>query len=400
MKNQNATLCSLLLSLAMVSAGCGGSGAGNNPPPPPHALTFVQAATLSVGATHPHGVAVADFNGDGKPDIAVALSDSNSIAVFLNQGSGTFGAPVMTALQIPNGLGGLAAGDFNEDGKMDLVVSTISGGSQDNIILLGNGDGTFRQQAGLPNSCGSVTTVIADLNGDTHKDLVFGCNGGLQVFLGHGDGTFSPGVSLPLISAPGLFLGVAVDDFNGDGKLDIAAVDAGSQQFSSGSLDFYAGNGDGTFRNPTKDPLALTFPVGLAAGDFNKDGKSDVLIAYPTVALIGIGNGDGTFQTDPLKSVAVYSGGAPDIHNAIAVIATELQGSGVDVVTADYDAGIVQITLNKALGSAPPADGVFRFTLNPGTASIAVGDLNGDGVLDVVVSNYKTGEVSILLSSK
>jgi uncharacterized protein YjdB len=100
-------------------------------------LSFSANRTLSVGATHPKGVVLADFNSDGKPDSAVSVFDTNSIAVFLNQGTGTFGVPIMTTVQVSNNIGVLAVGDFDEDGKPDLVVSTISGGGQDNLVLLG-----------------------------------------------------------------------------------------------------------------------------------------------------------------------------------------------------------------------------------------------------------------------
>jgi hypothetical protein len=392
-----------VLLLCVLVSGCGGgSGGGVTTPTPPtsHTLSYTASTTLSVGDTHPKGVLIADFNGDGKPDVALSLFDTNSIAVFLNQGSGTFGSPILTALQIPNGLGTLALGDFNEDGKADLIVSTISGSAQDNIVLLGNGDGTFTQQTPLNNSCGSLTTVVVELTDDQHQDVVFGCNGGLQVYLGHGDGTFSGPNNLPVISFPGTFFGVAVADFNGDGKPDIAAVDTGSPNSTNGSLDFYAGNGDGTFANPTTTALPLTFPTGLSAGDFNGDGKIDLLVGYPSAALINYGNGDGTFLTSLSASLTIYSSSTAVQGDAVAVLAAELQkDSSEDAITADYSSGSVQIALNSALGVPPPNQGLFTFALAPGTASIATGDLNGDGILDVAISNYETGDVTIILSS-
>ena len=363
-------------------------------------LTYTASSpSLSVGNTQPKGVVIADFNGDGKLDIAVSIFATNSIAVFLNQGSGTFGSPVMTALQLPSGLGGLAVGDFNEDGKQDLVVSTIDGGAQDNLVLLGNGDGTFTQQTPIANSCGSLTTVVVDLNGDKHQDLVLGCNGGLQVYLGKGDGTFSSAAPLPIISSPGNYFGVAVTDFNGDGKLDIAAINAGSPNSSTGSIDFYPGNGDGTFQTPTAQMLMSTFPTTVTAGDFNNDGKQDLLIGYPNAANVSFGYGNGTFQD---TSLTVYvSSFIPTNGGGINVLSADLLGiHEADAVTTDFVVGIVQIALNEDLGNAPPGSGVFSFALSPGVSSIAVGDLNGDGVLDVVVSNYNTGEITVILSTK
>jgi hypothetical protein len=238
--------------------------------------------------------------------------------------------------------------------------------------------------------------VVVDLNADKHQDLVLGCNGGgATVYLGKGDGTFSDPISPPVPSFPGSFSGVAVADFNGDGKLDFAGVDSGG---FSGSLDFYAGNGDGTFAAATAETLMVTFPLGAVAGDFNNDGKQDVLIGYPNDAVINYGNGDGTFQDD---SRLVYSPAVVTQNGAVSVLSADLLGlHKADAVTADFNGGTVQIVLNAEIGNLPPGPGIFSFALDPGVSSLAVGDLNGDGILDVAVSNYSTGEITVMLSTK
>jgi hypothetical protein len=367
--------------------------------PGPQQISYMTAATLPSGGTHPQGVVVADFNGDGKPDIAVSNIDTNTVAVFLNDGQGNFGTPIVTKVQISNGLGSLAVGDFNEDGKADLVVATISGINQDCIVLLGNGDGTFRQQPPIPNSFGFFRARVADLNGDGHQDLVFAANGSIFVALGKGDGTFTAATQLQSGSFPGTYFGVAVADFNGDGKLDIVATDFGSPSGGTGTLVFYAGKGDGTFATPTAVSLFSSFPGSLASGDFNGDGKQDVLIGFPTSAVIAVGNGDGTFNLALNSLLFVYSNSPVTTKSGVTVFATELTKNGkFDAVTSDFNTGTLQIALNSALGQVPPAVGIYSFALAPGVADIAAGDLNGDGVLDVVVENNQTSQITIVLS--
>jgi hypothetical protein len=363
-------------------------------------ISYVNGATFSTGGTNPEGIVVADFNGDGKLDLAVSNIGNNTVDVFLNDGSGNFAAPIVTTVQITNGLGSLSVGDFNEDGKADLVVATISG-PQANIVLLGNGDGTFRQQAPIPNSFGFFHARVVDLNGDGHQDLVLGSNGGISVSLGRGDGTFIDTVGLPSASFPGTYLGITVADFNGDGKPDIAAIDSGSPTAGVGTLDFYSGNGDGTFATPTSVPLWATFPASLASGDFNADGKQDILIGFPTSGVIAFGNGDGTFDLNLNNVQFVYSTSLIPTNGQVTVFAADLTKNGkIDAITSDFTTGTLQIALNAALGQGPPSAGIFSFALAPGISEVAAGDLNGDGVLDVVVINYSTSQITVLLSQK
>jgi hypothetical protein len=365
--------------------------------PPLSTLRYSIGATFGSGGTHPEGIVVADFNGDGKLDIAVSNFDDNNIAVFLNDGTGNFGAPVITPIQLNSSMGlnvgALAVGDFNEDGKPDLVVSTVAG-SQVSIVLLGNGDGTFSQQSPIPNSFGFFVAQVVDLNGDGHQDLVFAENGNVSVCFGKGNGMFGNSTELASASSPGAYLGVTVADFNGDGKLDIAAPN-----LDTGTLDFWPGNGDGTFGSPTSVKLPSSSPGSIASGDFNGDGKLDLLIGFSTSASIAFGNGDGTFDLTPGDLVPVYVNGLTTSNGGVIGLAAPLvANTEMDAVTSDYSLGILQVTLNAALGQTPPASGIFSFTLAPGISNLATGDLNGDGVLDIVVFNYSTSQITTVLS--
>ena len=392
-----------VLFWALASSGCGGGvGAvqpGGTGQPPSVSLAFATIANLSSGGTKPGSVVLADFNSDGKLDVAVSNFSSNTISVFLNKADGTFLSPIISPIQITAlGLGPIAEGDFNKDGKADLVVGTIAG-SQADIVLLGNGNGTFRQLSPIPNSFGFFHARVVDLNGDGHQDLVTGDNGNISVFLGHGDGTFSAGTFLPSGSFPGAYLGIVVGDFNGDNKLDIVACDAVSSPV--GALVFYAGRGDGTFQMPTSANLVSSFPGSLASGDFNGDGKKDLLIGFPGDAFIVPGNGDGTFQEGLSSLVSVYSTKNFSTTNGLTVVTADLDLDGKpDALVADYGGGILTLVLSNALSKIPPATGIYQFTLSPGLSDIAFGDLNGDGLPDVVVVNVLTNEISIALSRK
>jgi hypothetical protein len=364
-------------------------------------LAYSSPVTMGSGGTTPKSLATGDFNGDGKPDFAVANQDTNTIAVFLNKGDGTFAAPVITTVQMSaQNLGTIAAADFNKDGKADLVVSTISG-SQADYILISKGDGTFTELPAVPGSFGFISVAIGDLNGDGNLDYVIGGNGTFGYHLGNGDGTFQTLVAIPNVSAP--FFGVAIGDFNGDKKPDIATV---YPTFAGlGTLLVALGNGDGTFQPYIAQDVDNTYVGAIEAADFNGDGKTDLLFNYPGYAEIGFGDGSGHFGVGTGGygyGLPVYlNNQSPESDGTISKVADFDRDGLPDVVVGDYALGGLNVVLNAGFGIFPaPVNTSLTLPLAPPLDDIGVADFNGDGVPDIVTCNEQTNQVTVFLSKK
>ena len=303
--------------------------------------------TLGVN-TSGGGILAADFTNNGTLDLAATtgtfggLSD-DLVAVLLGNGNGTFQPEIdfSSWYQVPLSL---ATADFNGDGNLDLVVSGYSGTSAGATIALGDGEGNFTSRL-VPDSgvAGVITNdvVTGDFNGDGKADFIYCSAQGLGLFLGNGDGTFKQSTLAPTFTN---IVGMITADFNGDGILDLAVVN-GFVNGSAGSVDVMIGNGDGTFQNPVSY-AAGSNPQAIATGDINQDGHLDLVVGVGSgSAAVLLGNGDGTFQ----PAVVFGSSGG-------------------------------------------------------GTVSIAVGDVNGDGLPDVVIQNnffYPTqvGSMTVLLNT-
>jgi hypothetical protein len=241
---------------------------------------------------------LADFNGDGKLDMALVNElpspAPSTIVILLGNGDGTFQAPMTTGVQANTEYNYIAAGDFNQDGKLDIVTTYFVSSSNSGIsILFGNGDGTFQAPVNSQNSFFDQQLTVGDFNGDGVLDLA---GGSAIVALGNGDGTFQSPITSSGTSG---LQNVSAADVNGDGKLDLVVSSSADPR----PLEFFAGVeiGDGSG--------GLTIGAGVGgspafpAGDFNGDGKLDFVTSTedypfpPDELQIWMGNGDGTFAT-------------------------------------------------------------------------------------------------------
>jgi probable HAF family extracellular repeat protein len=352
--------------------------------------TFGAAASSPMGAS-PKSIAVGDFDRDGKMDLAAANGGTNGISIALGNGDGSFRAP--SSIDIGPRVESLAVGDFNEDGKLDLVVTSnyfYPGDiyypySGDSHVLLGNGDGSFAAPREVywfwTRRVGSV--VVGDFNGDGNLDFAtdYPDYGSVQVLLGNGRGSFS---QLSWTSMDGL--SKAVGDLNSDGKDDLVTASGQNVQVLLGPLQPYQFGGY-IGRNPQH--YAANNPSGVTLGDFDRDGRLDIATANP-----------GSNDVSILRSLGGGIFASPE-HFDVRPMALP----GDFDVDGDVDGSdFLAWQRNPAVGD--PADWRTNYgrsaspdaDLSP--ISVAVGDFNGDGWLDLATANAARNSVSILVNDQ
>jgi hypothetical protein len=354
--------------------------------------TFQSPPLLYSAGLLPTAVVSLDINGDGKPDLAVAggygVLSYFSLTTLINRGDGSFAnLATFPVLQFPYSA---VMGDFNGDGNVDIATTSLTptGGVS---VLLGKADGTF--QAHIDSATGqSPTAIVAgDFNGDGKLDLVVADSSPtsqlLSTLIGNGDGTFQNTFSQ---TVSGL-VSLAVGDFNGDGKLDVAAIN------STNAVSIFLGNGDGSFAAPAQyptGPMMLSPPYhNVLVGDFNGDGKPDLAVATDNGIAVLLGNGNGTFQPFTLvTSLLSYDPG----DNLLAL--ADLNGDGKLDILKSTQTGIINVALGNGNGTFQQAVG-FQIPSILNTQSTVVGDFNGDGKLDVAFASQSSDVVNILFGA-
>ena len=335
---------------------------------------FSISTNIATGAA-PYTAVVADFDRDGRADIAVANQHGNSVSILMGAGDGSFTDVIQHEVTNPVSL---AVVDFDLDGIPDLAAGTVTTPYGNSIWLLrGLGDGRFWSGPMVaPSGGGPKAVAVADFNGDTRPDLAVmnSASPAIGILINDGGGHFS--MNNPITLA-GNAQSVTAADFNGDGHTDVAAV-------ASSAMFVAFGKGDGTFHSPvnvlTGGGFFLTFSRDVIAADVDANGHPDLLLAAGTMSGIGLtvfrNDGNGTFQAP----VSVSGGGLAD---PIAV--ADFDGDGrLDTVLANQ-------ATNRFLIFRNNGDGTYQapvpFTMGTNVYAITSGDFNGDGRADVAVAN-------------
>jgi hypothetical protein len=341
---------------------------------------------------------IGDFNGDGKLDLAVrwqyySVRDSvynawvQELDILLGNGNGTFTA-APAAVPLSEGLEffDVVTGDFNNDGKEDLAVLLANDSV---LVLLGNGDGTFKTLPPIPVPTGTESIVTGDFNRDGNLDLVLTIYTAedikpvdeahvwvyITTLLGNGDGTFQSPLPTPsqqiYANLQGNPAPPAIGDFNRDGILDLALMNINTKE-----LDVFTGKGDGTFQStPIVSQIGDPNTANVLVGDFNQDGILD--LAEETFGTILLGNGDGTF-TPEANPGTINDGGD--------MVIGDFNGDGIaDLADITFPGAVVQLGNGDGTFSPPvtvtPASGPLALTLT-------AGDFNGDGMSDLALGAY------------
>jgi len=362
---------------------------------PSAAADFELAARIPAGRS-PGTVAIADFDGDRNPDIAVASERDNSLAVLLGDGAGRFveapGSPV-AAGNSPNDI---AVGRINADSDLDIAVANHE--SDTITVMLGNGGGRFEQASGSPIRVGVKPhphgIAAADFDGDRDLDLVTDGweTDEVEVLRGDGAGAFSTHAKLRVGRHP--YQRVRAWDVDRDGNADIITAN-----LRGASVTVLAGNGRGAFRPSTGSPFpANAFPTAVAIGDFNGDGRPDLAVTNSPSNSAGQGkDGLTVLLAEPdagfrmIGAAPVETGAAP---TQLAVADFDRDGRD-DIAVTNMNSGTVAFARVTPDRRTVVTGGMPVGNLPKG---VAAGDLNRDGKADLVIANHGDDEIAILLA--
>ncbi|CAF3673135.1 unnamed protein product [Adineta steineri] len=353
--------------------------------------TFRDQIKYSTGSNSlPYAVCVGDFNHDQQIDVAVANYGANNIGIFLGTGNGTFMSQITFSTGSSRPLW-IAVGDMNNDKRLDIVVANY--GTNDIGILFGDGIGNFGKQNTLSTGYDSVpySLVVSDLNNDDKLDIIVANHGtgNVGLFVGHGNGLFEiqATISTGFKSQP---YSVAVNDLNNDTYMDIVVTCSGLN-----TIDVLLGFGNGTFTVPYKySTNNNSFPLSLVIGDFDNDNHLDIAVANYQNESVGIffGYGNGFFRDQLIFFSVSYN------FNPYSIAAGDFNGDNrLDIAVVNYDYNYVDIVLTYRNYTFLNQN-TYSTGIPSSPRSVAVADFNNDKQLDIVVANYGTNNIGIFLS--
>jgi FG-GAP-like repeat/PASTA domain len=397
--------CALLLACIGFALALGAVGPSATSPAP----SFAAAKSYATAKNPEHdppssgSPAIADLNGDSRPDLVAATPGWDKVSVLLNRGDGSFNPKRSYATGADPWL--LQVADLNGDGKPDLVTgNSVWKRRSDTVsVLLNRGDGSFEARRDYAAGKALYSLAIGDLNGDSKPDLVTANNRSatLSVLLNRGDGSFEAKHNYATGRKPNL---LAIADLNGDGRPDLAVTNALS-------VSVFLNRGDGSFE--AKHDYATAgydyYPSLLRLADLNGDGRPDMLFisSSPLPSLeVWLNNGDGSFQFgDDYEMCPTCSGGGGDLSGAVESVAiADLNGDGSpDVATRVVGEhhywqpghGTLAVLLNKGGGTFKQRSYTTGSDWHPNGTNVVVSDLNGDGRPDLATA---VGRISVLVN--
>jgi Calx-beta domain/FG-GAP-like repeat len=324
---------------------------------------------------------MADLNGNGDLDIVAVNYDANNVSVLLGNGSGGFVAASGTPALVGSAPVDLATGDFNLDGKLDVVTANSSNGSSVST-LLGDGTGHFQTATFIASGGSTPRAVItADLNGDGRSDIICANqeSHNVAILLSTATNTFVQGTGYVVGQIP---RSLALADFDHDGNLDLSV--------GASIVSVLMGKGGGVFNGIPITRVDFNPAQGIASGDFNGDSKTDMAVSDAGGVISLLGDGGGGFTR-----AGHFGGSAPSSF----IAAADLNGdTKLDLITASGGAGsTVGVMLGLGNGTFGSQRNFPIGSSGGSPMSIATGDFNGDGKIDVATSNYGAANVTVLL---
>ncbi len=360
--------------------------------------TFGAATAYTV--SDPVAMVAGDFTNNGQTDIAVASGNNGGITVLLNN-KGSFTTVTSGATGT---LSGIAAGDFNHDGKLDVAVSN-SGSTTGNVrVLFGNGNGTFTSNATYTAGSRPGAIVATDFNNDGNVDLAVSnaASDTVNVLLGTAAGTFGAAKSYAAGNDP---IGLVVTDVNSDGAPDLIALDSqqvGSNSTAAGATSVLLGNGDGTMATAQSSNLSFVPGALATVADFSREGKPDFAITQPANNLISVvlNNTLPTAYPDGRSYTAARALTNGNGNMADSVATGDFNEDGLlDIAVSYLSDNEVRVLTNNGNGF----NAATAYAVGQQPYWVASGDLNGDGYPDLVTANTTpnaaTGTVSVLINN-